>query len=71
MSDALSLVSQDRLIELCKTLIAIPSVTGQEQELSDWYFDYFKNLGMSGVERLKVEEAGDTWGYSCCVARAF
>lgn len=60
MQDVLSLVSQDRLIELCKTLISIPSVTGQEQKLSDWYFDYFQALGMTGVERLEVEEAGDS-----------
>lgn len=60
MKDVASLVSQERLVELAKTLISIPSVTGQEHALADWYFDYFTKLGMSGVQRLTVEDAGDT-----------
>ncbi len=60
MTDPTTLITKDRLIELTKTLIAIPSVTGEEQPLSDWYFDYFNSLGLSGVQRLAVDEAGDS-----------
>lgn len=60
MTNPLDLITQERLIELTKTLIAIPSITGEEQALSDWYFDYLTGLGLSGVQRLAVDEAGDT-----------
>lgn len=53
-------INQDRLLELTRTLVEIPSVTGQEHELSDWMYDYLKSLGMDHVQRLPVEEAGDT-----------
>ena len=60
MTDPTTLITQERLIELTKTLVAIPSVTGQEHALSDWYFDYMQSIGLSGVQRLAVDEAGDT-----------
>lgn len=60
MTDPAKLITQERLIELTKTLIAIPSITGEEQLLSDWYFDYMQSIGLSGVQRLEVDEAGDT-----------
>ncbi len=60
MIDPSSLITQERLIELTTELVAIPSVTGQEQALSDWYFDYLQALGLSGVQRLAVDEAGDS-----------
>ncbi len=60
MIDPSTLITQDRLIELTKTLVAIPSVTGEEQQLSDWYFEYMQSIGLSGVQRLAVDEAGDT-----------
>jgi succinyl-diaminopimelate desuccinylase len=48
------------LVELTKTLVSIPSVTGQEQDLAEWVFGHLESIGLSGVERLPVEEAGDT-----------
>jgi len=40
--------------------VEIPSVTGYEQTLADWVFDYLTSLGMDEVKRLPVEDAGDT-----------
>ena len=60
MADPLELVRKERLVELARTLVSIPSVTGEEQELSDWVHDHLRALGLSGVRRLPVEEAGDT-----------
>jgi acetylornithine deacetylase/succinyl-diaminopimelate desuccinylase-like protein len=54
------MIPQSRIVELVKTLVAIPSVTGHEQALSDWIFDFFTSLGLQGVQRLPVDEAGDT-----------
>jgi acetylornithine deacetylase/succinyl-diaminopimelate desuccinylase-like protein len=48
------------LVELTRTLLEIPSVTGGEHSLADWVFDYFSSLGMDEVNRLPVEDAGDT-----------
>jgi len=60
MTDPLELVDEDRLTELTKTLVSIPSVTNREHEISDWIYQKFKSLGLSDVRRLPVEEAGDT-----------
>jgi len=53
-------INQDRLVELTRTLVDIPSVTGREHALADWTFDYLKSLGLDHVQRLPVEDAGDT-----------
>ena len=42
MHNPLEIVDRLRLIDLAKTLVSIPSVTGREQELSDWTFEYLK-----------------------------
>ncbi len=60
MKDPLSLVNQERLIDLVKTLVSIPSVTNNEKVLSDWMFDHFKRIGLQDVARLPVAESGDT-----------
>ena len=60
MTNPLDLVNKDRLIELTKTLVSMRSVTGEEHELADWMYEHFKSLGLSGVQRLAVEESGDT-----------
>lgn len=52
-------ISEDRLIELTKTLVEIPSETGKEKAIGDWLATYFKELGLK-VTRLPVEEAGDS-----------
>lgn len=54
------MIQQSRIVELVKTLVAIPSVTGHEQPLSDWVYDFFASLGLQGLQRLPVDEAGDT-----------
>ncbi len=59
-SNPLSLISPARLTELASTLVAIPSVTGHEHALSDWMAAHLAGLGLAGVQRLPVEEAGDT-----------
>ena len=60
MTNPLELVDENRLIELTKTLVSIPSVTNREHEISDWIYEKFKSLWLSDVRRLPVEEAGDT-----------
>jgi acetylornithine deacetylase/succinyl-diaminopimelate desuccinylase-like protein len=60
MQDVATLIKQDRLVELTRTLVEIPSVTGQEHSLADWVFDYLTSLGMDEVKRLPVEDAGET-----------
>lgn len=60
MANIAPLIKKDRLIHLTKTLVEIPSVTGHEQTLADWVFDYLTSLGMDDVNRLPVEDAGDT-----------
>jgi len=60
MVDPLNLVDEARLLALTETLVSIPSVTGREQELSDWVYERLASLGLEGMRRLPVEEAGDT-----------
>ncbi len=54
------MIQESRIIDLTKRLISIPSVTGHEQPLSNWIYDLFQSLGLQGVQRLPVEEAGET-----------
>ncbi len=49
-----------RLAELAQTLVAIPSVTNQEHEIADWACEQFKAMGLANVQRLPVEDSGDT-----------
>ena len=56
----LDIISGERVVELTKTLVEIPSETGGEQRIADWMIDHFNGLGLSDVTRLPVEEAGDT-----------
>lgn len=60
MSNPLDLVKRARLVELAKTLVSIPSVTGREQDLSDWTYEHLESLGLTDLQRLPVDEAGDT-----------
>lgn len=60
MTTPIDLVDEDRLTELTKTLVSIPSVTNREHEISDWIYEKFRSLGLTDVRRLPVEEAGDT-----------
>jgi acetylornithine deacetylase/succinyl-diaminopimelate desuccinylase-like protein len=49
-----------RITELAQTLVSIPSVTNQEQQFADWTFEQFRHMGLTGVQRLPVEDSGDT-----------
>ena len=54
------LLQQKRLIELTETLVGINSITGNEEEISDWVYNFLVDLGLSDVNRLPVEESGYT-----------
>jgi acetylornithine deacetylase/succinyl-diaminopimelate desuccinylase-like protein len=56
----LDFISGERVTELTKTLVEIPSETGKEQRIADYIVNYFRELGLSDITRLPVEEAGDT-----------
>jgi acetylornithine deacetylase/succinyl-diaminopimelate desuccinylase-like protein len=60
MTNPVDLIRENRLVELTKTLVSIPSVTGQEHQLADWMVEHFKAIGLSKVQRLPVEAAADT-----------
>ncbi|MHA2394429.1 MAG: M20 family metallopeptidase [Promethearchaeota archaeon] len=53
-------VNEEDLIELTKTLVAIPSVTGNEKAIGDWLVERFKKNDVTNIHRFPVEEAGDT-----------
>jgi succinyl-diaminopimelate desuccinylase len=55
-----TLLRQDRLIELTDTLVRIPSVTGNEHAIADWAHAFFEQIGLRGIKRLPVAEAGDS-----------
>lgn len=56
----MELVNEERLVELTRTLVEIPSETGNEKAIGDWLVKYFQELGVTSITRLPVEEAGDT-----------
>lgn len=60
MTHPSDLLTTERLLELTRTLVAIPSVTGGEQALADWTASFLAGLGMRNVRRLPVAESGDT-----------
>jgi acetylornithine deacetylase/succinyl-diaminopimelate desuccinylase-like protein len=60
MSDVVNSVRQERLVELTQTLVAIPSITNREHEIADWVYEQFKAIGLKEVQRLAVQDAGDT-----------
>jgi acetylornithine deacetylase/succinyl-diaminopimelate desuccinylase-like protein len=58
MADPVDLLSTDRLLHLARTLVAIPSVTGDEQRLADWTAAFLSELGFRNLRRLPVAESG-------------
>ena len=60
MGNPVDNVKNERIVEFLKTMVSIPSITNQEQELSDWTYEKFKSLGLSGVQRFPVEDSGDS-----------
>jgi acetylornithine deacetylase/succinyl-diaminopimelate desuccinylase-like protein len=53
-------LKKERIVELARTLVSIPSVTNQEQEIADWAYDHFRSLGLSNLQRFPVEDSGDS-----------
>lgn len=54
----------DHIVDLTKTMVAIPSITENEQPLSDWVANHLTDIGLSGVTQIPVEESGDSvFGY--------
>ncbi len=49
-----------RVVGLARTLVSIPSITNQEQAIADWTYESFRAMGLAGVQRLPVEDSGDT-----------
>ena len=60
MTNPLEYLKKERIVELVKTLVSIPSVTNQEQGIADWIYEYFRSLGLSGVRRFPVKDSGDS-----------
>lgn len=59
MNDPLSLLKKNRIVELVKEMVSIPSTTNKEGAMSDWTYEKLIGLGFT-VKRLQVEESGDT-----------
>ena len=59
MTDPLSLLKKERIVELVKKMVSIPSTTNKEGAMSEWTFEKLKGFGLD-VRRLPVEESGDT-----------
>jgi acetylornithine deacetylase/succinyl-diaminopimelate desuccinylase-like protein len=53
-------ISRENVAGMTKTLVEIPSETGKEQAIGNWLVKYFTELGLSNIQRLQVNEAGDT-----------
>jgi succinyl-diaminopimelate desuccinylase len=54
------MITTEKVVALTRTLVEIPSETGKEKAIGDWLVKYFQELGLTGITRLPVEEAGDT-----------
>ena len=59
MTDPLSLLKKDRIVELTKEMVSIPSTTNKEGAIANWTYEKLAGLGFT-VKRLQVEESGDT-----------
>jgi acetylornithine deacetylase len=59
LTDPLNLLKNERIVQLVKEMVSIPSTTNKEGAMSDWTFEKLVQLGLD-VRRLPVEESGDT-----------
>ena len=55
-----SSITPGRITELIEALVSIPSVTGSEQAVGDMLHGYFREIGLSDVHRIPVEDSGDS-----------
>jgi acetylornithine deacetylase/succinyl-diaminopimelate desuccinylase-like protein len=60
MSHPAELLDTHRLLALAGELVAIPSVTGEEQRLADWTAGFLSDLGFRKLRRLPVDESGES-----------
>jgi len=60
MLNPVTRIRPERVVEFAETLVAIPSITNQEHAIADWTHEQFKALGLADVQRLTVEDSGDT-----------
>ena len=60
MASPLEYVKKERIVQLAETLVSIPSVTNQEHQISDWAYEHFNSIGLTGVQRFPVEDSGDS-----------
>ena len=59
INEVVAKLSTERLVELARTLVAIPSVTNNEGAMSDFTANFLSRIGYR-VTRLPVAESGDT-----------
>ena len=65
MNNIADRIQQDPLLNLTRTLVKIPSITGQEQTIADWLFDYLESLELDQYNgcQLKTPEKRSLAGW--------
>jgi len=53
-------ISNERITDLICGLVSIPSVTSQERAIGDMLYDLFGQIGLSDIQRIPVEDSGDS-----------
>ena len=53
-------INAEKLVDLTSEMVAVRSITGSENRFADWVADYFQTIGLSDIQRLPVDQAGDT-----------
>ncbi|MEM7335631.1 MAG: M20/M25/M40 family metallo-hydrolase [Chloroflexota bacterium] len=60
MDSVINWIQRDRLIDLTKQMVAIPSVTTNEKAMGDWVESQMQAIGFANIQRLPVDESGDS-----------
>jgi acetylornithine deacetylase/succinyl-diaminopimelate desuccinylase-like protein len=60
VSNPLNHITVERVVQLARKMVSIPSVTNQEHAISDWVYEQFRSLGLTRVQRVPVADSGDT-----------
>lgn len=58
--NALDQIQTERIVELIEQMVAIESVTGNEQPMTDWVTGFLQKLDPDEIHHLPVEESGDS-----------
>jgi len=56
IAQAIQKIDREQIIDLLKSLVRIPSVTGEEKALTEWCVQYFKDRGISVQTVQRVPE---------------